>query len=265
MEAVGLSGRSVLVTGGDGLLGAWLVKALLERGARVVAIRRDAAGRLGARAARARRPRRRGLRRHLRPTGLIARALNEYEVDSVFHLAAQTLVGTANRAPAVDVRDQHPRHLAGARGVPAARGRAGRRGLLRQGLRAPATSSPTARTTPLQPRFPYDVSKAAARHDRALVLAHVRAAGGGHAVREPVRRRRTQSLTAGPGGGLRRARRPAAGDPLRRLARARLPVRGGRRRAPIWRSGRLLGAGRARRGVQRRRWRAAPRPRRGRD
>ena len=31
--------------------------------------------------------------------GLIARALNEYEVDSVFHLAAQTLVGTANRSP----------------------------------------------------------------------------------------------------------------------------------------------------------------------
>ena len=31
--------------------------------------------------------------------GLIARALNEYDVDSVFHLAAQTLVGTANRAP----------------------------------------------------------------------------------------------------------------------------------------------------------------------
>ena len=29
----------------------------------------------------------------------MARALNEYDVDSVFHLAAQTLVGTANRAP----------------------------------------------------------------------------------------------------------------------------------------------------------------------
>ncbi len=31
--------------------------------------------------------------------GLIERALSEYEVDSVFHLAAQTLVGTAHRAP----------------------------------------------------------------------------------------------------------------------------------------------------------------------
>ena len=41
MEAVELSGRSVLVTGAYGLLGAWLVKALLERGAHVVVIRRD--------------------------------------------------------------------------------------------------------------------------------------------------------------------------------------------------------------------------------
>ncbi len=49
--------------------------------------------------------------------GLVARVLNEYEVDSVFHLAAQTIVGTANRAAAVDVRDQHPGNLAGARGV----------------------------------------------------------------------------------------------------------------------------------------------------
>ena len=32
---------SVLVTGGDGLVGAWLIRALLERGARVVVIRRD--------------------------------------------------------------------------------------------------------------------------------------------------------------------------------------------------------------------------------
>src|SRR5207248_2117808 len=31
--------------------------------------------------------------------GLIERSLNEYEVDGVFHLAAQTLVGVANRSP----------------------------------------------------------------------------------------------------------------------------------------------------------------------
>ena len=41
MEALELTGRSVLVTGAYGLLGSWLVKSLLERGARVVALRRD--------------------------------------------------------------------------------------------------------------------------------------------------------------------------------------------------------------------------------
>jgi CDP-glucose 4,6-dehydratase len=74
------------------------VKALLERGARVVAVRRDqpvvsCLALLG-------------LEREVDVVqgdgcepGLIPRALAEYEVDSVFHLAAQTLVGVANRAP----------------------------------------------------------------------------------------------------------------------------------------------------------------------
>jgi CDP-glucose 4,6-dehydratase len=98
MEAVELKGRTALVTGAHGLLGAWLVKALLGEGVRVVAVRRDhpaistlelleLAGRVDA------------VNGDICEPGLIARALNEYEVDSVFHLAAQTLVGTANRAP----------------------------------------------------------------------------------------------------------------------------------------------------------------------
>ena len=98
MEAVAVSGRSVLVTGAHGLLGAWLVRALLERGVRVVAVRRDEpavstlsmlglADRVDV------------VSGDICEPDLIARALNEYDVDSVFHLAAQTLVGTANRSP----------------------------------------------------------------------------------------------------------------------------------------------------------------------
>jgi CDP-glucose 4,6-dehydratase len=98
MEAVELNGRTVLVTGAYGLLGAWLVKALLAQGVRVVAVRRDQpaistlelldlAGQVDA------------VNGDICEPGLIARALNEYDVDSVFHLAAQTLVGTANRGP----------------------------------------------------------------------------------------------------------------------------------------------------------------------
>ena len=115
--------RSVLVTGAHGLLGAWLVKALLER-------RRPRGGD----------PPRRAGRLDARLLGLADRVdavhgdicddgpdragADEYEVDSVFHLAAQTLVGDRQPLAAVDLRDQHPRHLAGARGLPAARRRA---------------------------------------------------------------------------------------------------------------------------------------------
>lgn len=93
-----LPGHRVLVTGAYGLLGAWLVKALLEQGARVVAIRRDDPAVSSLELL--------DLEREVDVVhgdiceeGLIARALNEYDVDSVFHLAAQTLVGTANRSP----------------------------------------------------------------------------------------------------------------------------------------------------------------------
>jgi CDP-glucose 4,6-dehydratase len=93
-----LSGSSVLVTGAYGLLGGWLVKALLDAGAEVTVVHRDD------------RPRSvlalTGLERKVNivrgdiaAEGLVARALAEYEVDTVFHLAAQTLVPTANRAP----------------------------------------------------------------------------------------------------------------------------------------------------------------------
>jgi CDP-glucose 4,6-dehydratase len=98
MEAVGLSGRSALVTGAYGLLGAWLVKALLERGVDVTVVRRDATARSPLTAME--------LEHALNvvhgdicTAGLIERALADYEVDTVFHLAAQTLVPTANRSP----------------------------------------------------------------------------------------------------------------------------------------------------------------------
>ena len=88
----------MLVTGADGLVGAWLVKALLERGARVVAVRRDQPAVSSLELL--------GLERELDlvrgdicEPGLILRALGEYQVDSVFHLAAQTIVGVANRSP----------------------------------------------------------------------------------------------------------------------------------------------------------------------
>ncbi|MBI4575665.1 MAG: GDP-mannose 4,6-dehydratase [Planctomycetes bacterium] len=91
-------GRRVLVTGATGLLGSWLAPALVERGAEVVALVRDWVPRSrfylsGSDRAVAQ------VRGCLEDLPLLARALNEYEVEAVFHLGAQTIVGTANRSP----------------------------------------------------------------------------------------------------------------------------------------------------------------------
>ncbi len=166
MEAVGLSaeagltGQRILVTGAHGLLGSWLVEALLDRGTTVVTIRRDEpalstleliglAGRVDT------------VRGDIAHEGLVARALAEYEIDGVFHLAAQTLVGTANRSPMstfeTNVRGtwmllEACRLHGVTRVVVASSDKAyGHHGEL-----------PYRETHPLDPRYPYDVSKAAA-------------------------------------------------------------------------------------------------------
>lgn len=93
-----LRGRSVLVTGAYGLLGSWMTKALLARGARPVVLRRDrvVASALALEGTEASVDVVRG---DITDGPLMERVLNEYEVDTVFHLAAQTIVGIANRSP----------------------------------------------------------------------------------------------------------------------------------------------------------------------
>jgi CDP-glucose 4,6-dehydratase len=90
--------RRVLVTGCTGLVGSWTVRALRERGALVVGLIRDrvAGSEL----------RRSGLedaidvvRGSVEDYALLERALGEYEVQTVIHLAAQTIVGIATRSP----------------------------------------------------------------------------------------------------------------------------------------------------------------------
>ena len=92
------NGRSVLVTGATGLLGSWLVEDLLARGALVICLIRDSVPRcrlfdegLDRRVV--------AVRGDLNDLPLLVRALNEYEIHTVFHLAAQTIVGTAVRSP----------------------------------------------------------------------------------------------------------------------------------------------------------------------
>lgn len=90
--------RAVLVTGCTGLLGSWLTHELLTQGAQVVGLIRDGVPktnfvRLGLR------ERMGVVQGPLEDYALLERTLNEYEIEAVFHLAAQTIVGTANRSP----------------------------------------------------------------------------------------------------------------------------------------------------------------------
>jgi CDP-glucose 4,6-dehydratase len=150
---------SVLVTGADGLVGAWLVNALLERGARVVTIRRDepavfALAQLGLSGSVD------VVHGDICRDGLVARVLNQYEVDSVFHLAAQTQVGQANRSPL-------PTFEANIRGtwlvLEACRLHTVARTVVASSDKAYGhqPERPYHEGLALEPLFPYDVSKAA--------------------------------------------------------------------------------------------------------
>jgi CDP-glucose 4,6-dehydratase len=90
--------RPVLVTGGRGFIGSWLVERLLREGARVVLPRRLPAD--DPRSA-VERPEDgcELVRMDLLDVESVRRALAEHEVELVFHLAAQTVVGEANRSP----------------------------------------------------------------------------------------------------------------------------------------------------------------------
>lgn len=90
--------RQVFVTGATGLLGSWMVRELQDRGALVVALVRDSVPKahLWSVADADSLVRVRG---ELEDFTTVNRALNEYEVDTVLHLGAQTIVGTANRSP----------------------------------------------------------------------------------------------------------------------------------------------------------------------
>ncbi|MBU90165.1 sugar dehydratase [Candidatus Woesearchaeota archaeon] len=93
-----LKGKNIFVTGATGIVGYWLTSYLYDAGAEVTIYMRDFVP-----------------KSHLVKSSIfgkvnvvsgqledylnIKRALNEYEIDTVFHLGAQTIVETANRSP----------------------------------------------------------------------------------------------------------------------------------------------------------------------
>jgi CDP-glucose 4,6-dehydratase len=141
-------------------VGSWLVKALVGRQARVSVLKRDdVAGSALALE---------GIERRVDVVhgdvcdgGAMERALSEYEVDGVFHLAAQTLVGVASVSPASTFET----NIRGTWTVLEACRRVGvGRVVVASSDKAYGAHErlPFREDYSLEPRYPYDVSKAAA-------------------------------------------------------------------------------------------------------
>lgn len=153
--------RPTFVTGATGLLGGWLVRRLLDLGADVVCLVRDWVPQ--SELVRSRMIERvKVVRGDVRDQALLERVLGEYEIDTVFHLAAQTIVGIANRNPVSTFET----NIGGTWSLLEA---CRRSPTVKQILLASSDKAygehdrlPYDEETPLQGRHPYDVSKSCA-------------------------------------------------------------------------------------------------------
>ena len=166
MEGLGMSSnfwqdRRTLVTGASGLLGSWTVQRLLSLGADVVCILRDWVPQSELVRANAI-EQVNVVRGDICDQKLVERTLGEYEVETVFHLAAQTIVGIANRNPISTFESNIQGTwslLEGCRRSP----------LVKQIVVASSDKAygdhetlPYDEETPFESRHPYDVSKSCA-------------------------------------------------------------------------------------------------------
>jgi len=150
--------RPTLVTGATGLLGSWLTRRLVEARADVVCVVRDWVPQ--SELVRSKTVESvKVVRGDVRDREILERTLGEYEIDTVFHLAAQTIVGIANRNPVSTFES----NIQGTWNV------------LEAARRSPSIKSivvassdkaygdqenlPYSEDTPLEGRHPYDVSK----------------------------------------------------------------------------------------------------------
>lgn len=150
-------GKRVFVTGATGLMGGWLVKALLREGADVVALVRDQAPK-SMLVAEGILPQIAVVSGDLESLPTMQRAIAEYEPHTVFHLAAQPLVGVAKKDPVGTLRA----NVMGSWNVlEACRLGGGANVVVASSDKAYGASEnlPYLETHPLQGRYPYDVSK----------------------------------------------------------------------------------------------------------
>ena len=153
--------RPTFVTGGTGLVGGWLVRRLVEAGAQVVCLVRDWVPQ--SELVRSRQIEHVVVvRGDIRDREVLERTLGEYEVDTVIHLAAQTIVPIANRNPVSTFES----NIAGTWNLLEACRRSPN---VRQIVTASSDKAygdqeilPYDEDTPLRGQHPYDVSKSAA-------------------------------------------------------------------------------------------------------
>lgn len=152
--------RPTLVTGATGFAGSWLVQRLHELRADVVCLVRDWVPHSNlVRSGLIEKVNR--VRGDISDQALLERVLGEYEVDTVFHLAAQTTVGIANRNPVSTLQT----NIAGTWSVL----EACRRSPVVKNIVVASSDKAYGEAegrygedTPLQGRHPYDVSKSCA-------------------------------------------------------------------------------------------------------
>jgi CDP-glucose 4,6-dehydratase len=150
--------KHVFITGCSGLMGSWLTAELVAQGAHVAGLLRNHTGETQLT--------RSGVIHQIDVVQgnvcdyeLMERTLADYQIDTVFHLAAQTQVGTANRVPM-------PTFETNIKGTwvvleAARRNPAVQRIVVASSDKAYGThdSLPYREDTPLQGQHPYDVSK----------------------------------------------------------------------------------------------------------
>ncbi len=154
--------RNVFITGSTGLLGSWMTHALVERAANVVALIRDTV------------PNSELLRSgtihrvnivhgDLDDYFTVLRAINEYEVETVLHLGAQTIVGTAARS-ALSTFESNIKGTWNVLEAARVCSKLVKRVVVASSDKAYGSHPklPYTEEAPLQGRFPYDVSKSCA-------------------------------------------------------------------------------------------------------
>ncbi|MCB9122106.1 MAG: GDP-mannose 4,6-dehydratase [Caldilinea sp.] len=153
--------RPTFVTGATGLVGSWLTRRLHDAGADVVCLVRDwSPGSEFVRSGLIKKVK--VVRGNICDQYLLERALGEYEIDTVIHLAAQTIVGIANRNPISTFE-------ANVRGTWTLLEACRRSPKVQQIVLASSDKAygdqealPYSEETPMQGRHPYDVSKSCA-------------------------------------------------------------------------------------------------------